>query len=274
MRALRARDEVQGRTRAEFRGVVSLQSDRPARVVHRPLHAQQVRLSSLGDGERKRRSRVELGDADARVLIDLHGGGAAVHSSSRDGTHQRTPPVGALFLGGGVRAVVGLQSAAVWHYPHLDESQGLGRVEVVLGVTHAATRGHELHRAASEGLGGAHRILVGQGTLHDVRADLHVLVAVRPEPALWLDEVVIHHAKHAELAVLVVVVLGEGEVETALEPIGVRPSPLVPGRIRWVSEPLGGGLRDEKPLSGNLPDVSTHVGETVQTEAANVSSQA
>ena len=35
-----------------------------------------------------------------------------------------------------------------------------------------------------------------------------------------------------------------------------------------------GGLRDEKPLSGNLPDVSTHVGETVQTEAANVSSQA
>ena len=108
VRALRARDEVQGRTRAEFRGVVSLQSDRPARVVHRPLHAQQVRLSSLGNGERKRRSRAELGDADARVLIDLHGGGAAVHPSARDGTHQRTPLVGALFLGGGVRAVVGL----------------------------------------------------------------------------------------------------------------------------------------------------------------------
>lgn len=82
--------------------------------------------------------------------------------------------------------------------PHLDEAEGLGRVEVVLRVRDSGARRHELHRPRPQRLLCAHGVLVRQLTLDDVCHNLGVAVAVLTKSPLRLHQVVVHHAHRPE----------------------------------------------------------------------------
>ncbi|MNT19068.1 hypothetical protein D3C72_1543050 [compost metagenome] len=82
----------------------------------------------------------------------------------------------------------------------------------------AGARAHHLHVA---GLGAAlvaQVVLVGDGPLADVGDDFHVLVRVRREAGLGGDLVVVPDAQLAPAHPLAVVVAGEGEMVTGIEP--------------------------------------------------------
>jgi hypothetical protein len=109
-------------------------------------------------------------------------------------------------------------------------------------MTYAGARGHVLDSASAQALGRAHRVLVGQRALDDVRDDLHIGVAMRTETALRLYAVVVQNAKHAEL-LSACRPLGKRKVETRREPVG-----LVPARslnVCRVAKPRGVRFRFE-----------------------------
>mmetsp|Transcript_15187 Transcript_15187/g.38014 ORF Transcript_15187/g.38014 Transcript_15187/m.38014 type:complete len:253 (-) Transcript_15187:9-767(-) len=135
-----------------------------------------------------------------------------------------------------IAPVVGREAVRARLDPNLNEAQRLG-LFVVLLVLHASTRGHELHRAAAEGLVRSHRVGVREDAVDDVRDDLHVAVRVAAEAAAGLHQVVVQHTQAAELCVLRVAVLGEREVEAGFEPVGVGPAGA--GLVLRVAEHVG-----------------------------------
>ena len=119
-----------------------------------------------------------------------------------------------------VVAVGGLDVGRVGQNPDLQEAQRLARV-VELAVHDAAAGAHVLHVAAPEAAAVAQAVAVRELAVHDVADDFHIVVRMRVEPAVRVEAVVVHDAQCAELDVLRVVVLGEREMELAVQPSAV-----------------------------------------------------
>ena len=102
--------------------------------------------------------------------------------------------------------------------PNLDEVDRLVSVRVVLRVTDSSARRGELHLSALEHLLVVHAVLVQQRTVHNVREDFVVVVAVRREALAAADAVLIDHAQAVEGFELRVIVASKRERVIRIQP--------------------------------------------------------
>mmetsp|Transcript_44746 Transcript_44746/g.85556 ORF Transcript_44746/g.85556 Transcript_44746/m.85556 type:complete len:211 (+) Transcript_44746:1101-1733(+) len=168
--------------------------------------------------------RLYVCNIELNVLVQLDG---RLHATLLNVRHEMRPLVRHVHLATAQASIVGFQPTPARIKPHLDEAEGLGRVEVVLRVRDSGARRHELHRPRPQRLLCAHGVLVRQLTLDDVCHNLGVAVAVLTKSPLRLHQVVVHHAHRPEPRPFGIVILGKGEMKTALQPILVRPRGVV-----------------------------------------------
>mmetsp|Transcript_40349 Transcript_40349/g.78530 ORF Transcript_40349/g.78530 Transcript_40349/m.78530 type:complete len:238 (+) Transcript_40349:234-947(+) len=194
-------------TSIQLRGIVLLEFLGPKIATHCwcALNREKIRLTILAKFQINRVLLIlEFRDMNVSVAVDLHGG-----FRLGVGRGDEMPQlVLCVYLRPTHAAVVRLQPPGLRCEPHLDEAQGLF-VQVVLRVANTRACSHELDGALAQGLLRAHRILVCQLAMHDVRAYFGVAVGVLSESALGLDEVVVHDAEDTEVGVRIVVVLNE-----------------------------------------------------------------
>jgi hypothetical protein len=102
--------------------------------------------------------------------------------------------------------------------PDLQEMHGLGLRRIELAVPHAAARAHALDVAGADHRARAGGILVGQCAFEHVADDLHVAVAVRAEASAWRHAIFVDDAQRTEVHMFRIVVVGEREAVTRLQP--------------------------------------------------------
>src|SRR4030095_16849812 len=86
---------------------------------------------------------------------------------------------------------------------------------------------HHLDLPRMDDPAAARAVLVLERALQHVRQDLHVPMAVTPDPLARLDPVVVDHTECAEPQVLRIVVVAERERVPAVEPPQVRAASIV-----------------------------------------------
>lgn len=83
---------------------------------------------------------------------------------------------------------------------------------------------HELNGASGQTFLSAHAVLMGQASLHYIRAYLYVGMRVLTKSSLWLHQVVVQNAHDAEAHVAGVVIFCEREMESTLQPVPIGPA--------------------------------------------------
>ena len=109
--------------------------------------------------------------------------------------------------------------------PDLKEMDRLPGGRVGFAVAHPGAGGHPLDIAGAEDRALPHAVGMGEGSRNDIADDLHVAMAVGAEAAAGLDPVLVDDPEGAELDMVRVVIVGEGEGVPAVEPpmVGVAP---------------------------------------------------
>src|SRR5208283_4348354 len=122
--------------------------------------------------------------------------------------------------------VARLEPRLLGNDPYLEEAHRLRLARIVLAVPDAGSRRHPLDVAGADHRGLAEAVPMLQGAVDDIGDNLHVTMPVLGEPASRLNDVVVDHAERTEPHVLGIVVVGERERVTAVEPavIGVSAS--------------------------------------------------
>ena len=89
------------------------------------------------------------------------------------------------------------------------EDFGLGRLEIVFGVSYAGAGAHHLNVARFRAPLVAETVLMGNRTLADIGDDLHVGVGMRGKAGVGCDFVVVPHPQGAVPHIVGIVVTAE-----------------------------------------------------------------
>ena len=117
---------------------------------------------------------------------------------------------------------------------------------IVFGVLHAATSRHVLDATSAKCLLITHRILMSQSRSRSENEaqDFSVGVGMATEASTGLDEVIVEDTEHTEVR-RTILVFSEGEVESTLEPVGIRPVVVI-FWVWWITEVTRIGFGDEE----------------------------
>src|SRR6185437_8154150 len=120
----------------------------------------------------------------------------------------------------GLLLIARRQAGALGNEPDLEEMDRLGWRRVELAVDDAGAGAHALHLAGPYHGAVAEAVLVLERAGQHVGQDVHVPMAVRRESRARNDAILVDHAQGAEAHLHGIVVIGEGEAVSAVEPAG------------------------------------------------------
>src|ERR1700757_4848180 len=138
------------------------------------------------------------------------------------GRGDQTEPTTLLRLTQRKLLVTRLQPLAFRQQPDLVEMDTFLVRGVELAVAHAGAGGHALQFTGLDDRAVAHAVLVCERPVEDVGDDLHVPMAVHPEPLTGRNPVVVDDPQGAEARVGGVVVIAEGKRVPGVEPAVVE----------------------------------------------------